>query len=142
MLNEVFLFVRPEEKPAVERALRCVIGPMYNAMVALGRGSKGGVEYGRSGASPIVRFFSRPALASFLPKTVYYFVVEDEDVDYVLDAVQGTLASEGGPDDCGRGLAIVCPLETQYSIEEIVHGKTDVFQVAGAASSAGEVQSS
>ena len=132
-LSEVFLFVRPEEKPAVERALTCVIGPRYNSMAALGRGSKGGVEYGRAGGSPIARFFKRPALASFLPKTAYYFVVADADVDYILDAVQGTLASEGGPDDCGRGLAIVCPLETQFSIEEIVQGKTSALQDRDAA---------
>jgi len=142
MLNEVFLFVRPEEKPAVERALTCVIGPMYSAMAALGRGSKGGVEYGRAGGSPIARFFKRPALASFLPKTVYYFVIGDEDVDYVLDAVQGTLASEGGPDDCGRGLAIVCPLQSQFSITEIVHGQTSDLQDIDAAIPAEEVQSS
>lgn len=116
MLKEIFLFARPEEKSAIERALVSVIGPMYTVMPALGRGSKGGVEYDTTTRSPIARLFARPSLSSFLPKTAYYIVVDEGEVECVLTAVRGTLASEGGPDDCGRGLAIVCPIEGQYSI--------------------------
>ena len=128
MLKEVFLFARPEEKPAIERALISVIGPMYTAMPVLGRGSKGGVEYGTKIDSPVARWFSRPALSSFLPKIAYYLVLDEEDVDYVLSAVHGTLASEGGPDDCSRGLAIVCPIDRQYSIDQVVLGQADIYE--------------
>ena len=128
MLKEVFLFARPEEKHAIERALISVIGPMYTAMPALGRGSKGGVEYRLTSGSPLARLFARPALASFLPKIAYYLVLDEEDVDYVLSAVRGTLASEGGPDDCGRGLAIVCPLHEQHSIDQVVQGHVDATE--------------
>ena len=116
MLKEVFLFVRPEERHAVERALISVVGPRYTAMPALGRGSNGGVEYGTKKHTPLSRLFARPALASFLPKTAYYFVLDEHEVDYALSAIRGTLASEGGPSDCGRGLAIVAPVEMQRSI--------------------------
>ena len=94
-------------------------------MPALGRGSKGGVESGTSPGSRIARFFTRPALSSFLPKTVFYVVVEEDDVDYLLTAVCGTLASEGGPTDCGRGLAIVSPIEGQFGIHDEVTGLAD-----------------
>lgn len=117
MLKEIFLFVRPEEKPAIERALVSVIGPGYTVMSALGRGSNGGVESRARSGSVVARWFSRPALSSFLPKATYYFVLEEDDVDYVLSAVRGCLASEGGSDDCGRGLAIVCPIDEQRSIQ-------------------------
>ncbi len=130
MLKEIFLFARPEEKPAIERALISVIGPMYTVMPALGRGSKGGVEYGMKTGSPLARMFARPALSSFLPKIAYYVVVDEGDVEYVLTAVCGSLASEGGPDDCGRGLAIVCPIEGQYSIDQVVHGSADLSEDA------------
>ena len=116
MLKEVFLFARPEEKPAIERALISVIGPMYTAMPVLGRGSKGGVEYGTKIDSPVARWFSRPALSSFMPKVAYYVVVDEGEVESLLTAVCGTLASEGGPHDCGRGLAFVCPIDGQYAI--------------------------
>ena len=106
MLKEVFLFARPEEKPAIERALISVIGPMYTAMPVLGRGSKGGVEYGTKKGSPVARLFSRPALSSFLPKVAYYVVVDEGEVESLLTAVCGTLASE----------AFVCPIDGQYAI--------------------------
>jgi len=115
-LKEVFLFARPEEKPAIERALTSVIGPMFTVLPALGRGSNGGVENGMKKDSLIGRLFSRPALSSFLPKISYYFVLHEEDVDDVLEAVHGALAAEGGPEDCGRGLAIICPIEAQHAI--------------------------
>ena len=59
MLKEVFLFARPEETPAIERALLSVLGHLYTAMPALGRGSKGGIEYGRGAGSAVARLFSR-----------------------------------------------------------------------------------
>lgn len=116
MLKEVFLFARPEDKPAIERALISVMGPMYTVMPVLGRGSKGGVEYGTKIGSPVARLFSRPALSSFLPKVAYYVVVDEGEVESLLTAVCRTLASEGGPSDCGRGLAFVCPIDGQYAI--------------------------
>lgn len=125
MLKEIFLFARPEEKPAIERALISVVGSRYTVMPALGRGSKGGIEYRLTAGSPLARLFARPALSSFLPKIAYYLVLDEEDVDYVLSAVHGTLASEGGPGDCGRGLAIVCPIDGQYSIDQVVLGQAD-----------------
>lgn len=140
MLKEVFLFARPEEKPAIERALISVIGSMYTVMPALGRGSKGGVEYGMTGGSRLTRLFARPALASFLPKIVYYFVLDEAEVDYVLSTVHGTLASEGGPSDCGRGLAIVCPSDGQYAIDRVVHGQADTRGDTDAAISSEKAQ--
>ena len=128
MLKEIFLFARPEEKPAIERALLSVIGPMYTVMPVLGRGSKGGIEYRLTSGSPLARLFARPALSSFLPKIAYYLVLDEEDVDYVLSAVHGTLASEGGPDDCSRGLAIMCPIDRQYSIDQVVLGQADICE--------------
>jgi len=101
------------------------------AMSALGRGSKGGIESGTSHRSPLARLFARPALSSFLPKIVYYFVLEDEDVEYVLSAVHSTLASEGGPDDCGRGLAIVSAIDAQYGIELELSPRGDVIEEDG-----------
>ena len=115
-LNEVFLFARPEEKRAIEGALISMVGPLYTVMPALGRGSKGATAYGSAAESAITRFFSRPALSSFLPKTLFYLVVEEEIVDPLLKAISGALAAEGGPDDCGRGLAIVCPIDAQHGI--------------------------
>ena len=93
-----------------------MVGPMFTVMPTLGRGSKGATAYGASAGSPITRFFSRPALSSFLPKTTFYLVVEEEIVDPLLKAISGALAAEGGPDDCGRGLAIVCPIDAQHGI--------------------------
>ncbi|MEK7795440.1 MAG: hypothetical protein AAB353_12965 [Candidatus Hydrogenedentota bacterium] len=114
---EVFLFARPEEKRAIERALISVVGPIYTAMPALGRGANGGIEYDVKKRSAVARLFSRPALSLFLPKAAYYVAVGEDDVDPLLAAVSGALASEAGPDDCGRGLAIVCPIEAQYPID-------------------------
>ena len=131
MLKEIFLFSRPEEKWAIERALIRVIGPMYTVMPALGRGSKGGVEYGMKTRSLVTRLFARPALSSFLPKTAYYVVVDEADVEYILTAVCGSLASEGGPDDCGRGLAIVSPIDDQYSIQLKLPGQANVSEDPG-----------
>ena len=114
---EVFLFARPDEKRAIERALISVVGPIYTSMPALGRGSNGGFEYDVKKRSPIARLFSRPALSLFLPKAAYYVAVGEDEVDPLLAAVSGALASEAGPDDCGRGLAVVCPIEAQYPIQ-------------------------
>ena len=124
-LYEIYLIVRPEEKADVERALECVIPPMYSTFSALGRGAQGGLLYANGSNGFRFPFFKRPQLAVFLPKVVFYLVVPEELTDPILENVKAALRVKGGPSDCGLGIGIVAPIEEQIPIGgEIVEEPT------------------
>jgi nitrogen regulatory protein PII len=112
-LRELILIVRPEERWALERTLQAMCDTAFVSLSALGRGGSGGLRYrGRRS------WFSRPSVATFLPKAVFYLTVPASEVEHVLAAVRGALRVESGPADAGLGLGLVLPLEIERAVED------------------------
>lgn len=106
--QELYVVVRPEEKVAVERALQCVVPPMYTTMSATGRGREGGLAN-----APRRRrfwFFGRDRAPAILrPKIVFYVVLPEEAVEDALQAIRAVLRSERGT-ETSLGAAFVLPM--------------------------------
>ncbi len=118
-MRELFLLIRPEERSAVETGLLSVVGPIYTVMQVQGRGSEGGLRYEEE-AKKKRWSWKKESLSIFLPKLMYYLVVPEELVDELLRAVGVALRMYGGPDHCGFGFAMVCPLEDEIPINGII----------------------
>ena len=103
-LKALHIFVRPEEKYPVERALQSVIPPVYTCVDAVGRGDRSPERRAQLGKT-------------LLPKVGFILTIPESYLEPVLEAVASVLKMEGGPGACGTGWALVCPVA-----EEVVIG--------------------
>lgn len=110
-LCELILIVRPEDKPAVLRALDGELGSSFVIQHALGRGFDGGLLYGRqSPKRNLLSWFRRAQTLAFLPKIMFWTVLYRIDAKRVLERVGTAVRLTGGPSECAGGFAIIAPL--------------------------------
>jgi hypothetical protein len=123
LLCELFLVVRPEDKAAVWRALEGEIGSTFISYHAVGRGFDGGLAYGKQGSKlGWLRWLNRSQILAFLPKIVFWAVLERESAKRVIERVGAAVRLTGGPSECAGGFAILAAMEEELPLGAALSG--------------------
>ncbi len=110
-LCELFVVVRPEDKSAVSRIIEGEPACEFIAHHALGRGCEGGFAYGGALKPFWAGLFNRTPRMEFLPKIVFWAVLERSAAEGLIEKIGAALRLGGGPAQCAGGFAIVAEIE-------------------------------
>ena len=104
-MKEIIAIIRPQQAQATKRELAAAGIHSYTTVRALGRSRQGGLRYPR-------KWFRRSADIRFLPKRLFWIVLEDQQYSIALDAL--IRANQTG--QIGDGKVIVLPVAEGYTI--------------------------
>jgi nitrogen regulatory protein PII 2 len=104
-LKEIIAIIRPQHTRVTRKALEEIGVHAYTTLRVLGRSRQGGLRYPR-------KWFRRSADIRFLPKRLFWIVVDDQQYPAVLDALNR--ANRTGR--IGDGKIIVLPVVEGYTI--------------------------
>ncbi len=105
-MKEIMAIIRPERARATWEALESAGMGAYTVLRVLGRSRQGGLRYAR-------RWLRRPAGIRFLPKRLFWILLEDHQVDRVVEAL--IQANQTGR--IGDGKIFVLPVEESSELE-------------------------
>jgi nitrogen regulatory protein PII len=104
-VKEIIAIIRPEKAMETKLALEKAGVSGYTTSRVLGRSRQGGLRYAR-------KWFRRSADIRFLPKRLFWIVVEDHQLPMVMDAFLS--ANQTGK--IGDGKIFVLPVEEAVRI--------------------------
>ena len=106
-MKEIVAIVRPNQSLATRKALEEIGVYAYTVTRALGRSRQGGLRYAR-------RWFQRSADIRFLPKRIFWIILEDDQVEAAILALEKANCTGR----IGDGRIFVIPIEDQFNIRE------------------------
>ncbi|MBI3995781.1 MAG: P-II family nitrogen regulator [Nitrospirae bacterium] len=104
-MREIIAIIRPNQAPATKIELEKAGIHSYTTVRALGRSRQGGLRYRR-------RWLRRSADIRFLPKRLFWIVVEDQQYSAALEAL--LRANRTGR--IGDGKIVVLPVREGYTL--------------------------
>lgn len=99
-MKEVIAIIRPQQAQPTRKALGSIGIHSYTTLRVLGRSRQGGLRYPR-------KWFRRSADIRFLPKRLFWIMVEDHQLQTVVDA----LIKVNQTGRIGDGKIFVLPVE-------------------------------
>ena len=104
-MKEIIAIIRPQQAQATKKELAAAGIHSYTTVRALGRSRQGGLRYRR-------RWLRRSADIRFLPKRLFWIVVEDQQYTAALEALNR--ANRTGR--IGDGKIVVLPVAEGYTV--------------------------